>query len=495
MARVVVVGAGLGGLAAAARLADLGHVVTVLEQASVVGGQVGTFSRAGFTFDTGPTLLTLPAVYRDLFRKTGRRLERELELTPVEPARRYRFADGVELDLPNASRHRTTRTLDAVLGPGSGAQWDGLLRRGERIWRILRQPFVESAPAAADLVRLTMRPADIRALRAGGSLRALAEQCLQDARLRAMLESHAGSEDPRHAPAARAAIPYLEDTFGTWRVEGGMHRLADALHHRAVTGGAVVRTSVEAAEILMSGDRVSGVRIAGDGEILPADIVVSNVHARHLYGRLLGPRGPSRERRKLMRAGLASSVFSILLALRGRTAGLPHRTVLFTGDAEAELDALFGAQAHPVDDPTVSVSAPDDPALRPSADTETWVVDVRTPRHGSAEPGTTDWLADGLADSYADSVLAVLASRGLDVRHRVLWRVLRTPADLEVATRSPGGVVEGPGPTGARAVRRRAANRSPVKGLFLVGASTRPGGGVPFVGLSANIVADLVGRA
>src|SRR6187549_1378200 len=112
MARVVVVGAGMGGLAVAARLAAARHDVTVCEQAPVAGGKVGVLARDGFVFDTGPSLLTLPAVYRDLFLKTGGPLERELELVPVDPVCHYRFADGTELDLPNTSRARIAAAWD-----------------------------------------------------------------------------------------------------------------------------------------------------------------------------------------------------------------------------------------------------------------------------------------------------------------------------------------------------------------------------------------------
>ena len=122
MARVVVIGAGMGGLAAAARLATLGHTVAVCEQAGSIGGKVGLLARDGFTFDTGPSLLTLPAVYRDLFIKTGAPLDQSVELVEVDPAFHYRFPDGVEVDLPNASRAGVRRALDDALGGGAGDQ-------------------------------------------------------------------------------------------------------------------------------------------------------------------------------------------------------------------------------------------------------------------------------------------------------------------------------------------------------------------------------------
>ena len=186
----------------------------------------------------------------------------------------------------------------------------------------------------------------------------------------------------------------------------------------------------------------------------------------------------------------------LLLALRGRTPGpgTPHGAVPGGARYDDEFDAVFGRDARPVTDPTVYVSAPDDPALRPDDDSEAWFVLVNAPRHGSG-PGARRLGRARAGSTYADRVLDVMARRGLDVRDRVLWREVRTPADLERATRCPGGAIYGTSSNGARAAFLRPANASPVPGLFLVGGSAHPGGGLPLVGLSAAIVAGLVGPA
>ncbi|MGI4894292.1 MAG: phytoene desaturase family protein, partial [Janthinobacterium lividum] len=178
-----------------------------------------------------------------------------------------------------------------------------------------------------------------------------------------------------------------------------------------------------------------------------------------------------------------------------RTPGLRHHTVLFPDDYDAEFADL--AAGRPVLDPTVYVSAPDDPALRPDEDSEAWFVLVNAPVHdpGGRAPGGTDWTDPALVASYRDRVLTTMASRGLDVRDRLHWSEVRTPADLERATGSDGGAIYGTSSNGARSAFLRPANRSPVPGLFLVGGSAHPGGGLPLVGLSARIVADLVGPA
>ncbi|TFV91619.1 phytoene desaturase [Blastococcus sp. CT_GayMR20] len=500
MARVAVVGAGLGGLAAAARLSAAGHRVTVLEQAEHVGGKLGWYARDGHAFDTGPSLVTLPQVYRDLFAATGGRLEEAVDLVRLDPAVAYRFADGTRLAVPGTP-DAIPAALDGTLGAGAGTQWTALLERAARMWRISEQPFLRTPlDGAATLARLARRPADVAAIAPWQTLRGLGTAYLQDPRLRALLDRYAtySGSDPRRAPAVLATVPYVEQAFGSWYVRGGLHRLGLAVTERAVERGAVVRTGCAVRRVLVEGGRASGVELA-DGERVAADVVVSAVDAAALYADLLpGDPRTRRARRDLDRATPSLSGFVLLLALRGRTPGLAHHTVLFPDDYDAEFDAVFGTgpsagAPRPVADPTVYVSAPDDPALRPDGDSESWFVLVNAPRHDPA--GGVDWDAPGLADRYASDLLDVLARRGLDVRDRVRWRVVRTPADLERDTGSVGGSIYGTSSNGTRAAFLRPANASPVPGLFLVGGSSHPGGGLPLVGLSAEIVARLVGPA
>lgn len=493
VARVAVVGAGLGGLAAAARLAALGHEVTVLEQAAEVGGKLGWFSRDGHGFDTGPSLLTLPQLYRDLFTATGAALDDVLDLVPLDPAAELRFPDGTRLRMPGR-RADVPAALDAALGAGVGAQWAALMRRAEDMWRVAEEPFLRSPLAgAATLARLARNPADVATIAPWQTLRGLGSRYLSDPHLRTVLDRYAtySGSDPRRAPAVLATVAHAEQEFGSWYVRGGLHRLGLAVAERAQARGAVLRTSSPVAQVLLEGDRACGVRLAS-GETVRADVVVAAGDATALYRDLL----PADRRTRAVRGALARTTpslsgFVLLLALRGRTPGLAHHTVLFPEDYDAEFDAVFGGR--PVADPTVYVSAPDDPATRPDDDSESWFVLVNAPRHDPA--GGVDWTAPGLADAYAERVLDVLARRGLDVRDRLTWCVVRTPADLERDTGSVGGSIYGTSSNGARAAFLRPANASPVPGLFLVGGSAHPGGGLPLVALSAEIVAGLVGPA
>jgi phytoene desaturase len=492
MARVVVIGAGLGGLAAAARLARLGHEVTVCEAAAEIGGKLGVLSRDGFTFDTGPSLLTLPAVYRDLFLKTGAPLEKVLSITPVEPVAHYRFPGGLELDMPNGIPRAAAAWANA-LGPQAGSDWQAFMDRAARIWDLTRGPFLESPlEGARTLLRLSRDLGAVRTIAPWKSLRGLGHQYLHSAEQRMFLDRYATytGSDPRRAPAALATVPYVEQAFGAWYVPGGLRLLGEAVADRAREVGAKILLNSRVSAISHTGTRVDGVRLV-TGEHLPADVVVANADAAQVYGELLPGDVATRPRNALRKATPSLGGFVLLLALRGRTPGLRHHTVLFPDRYDDEFDAIFGREPRPVDDPTVYISAPDDPALRPDDEHEAWFVLVNAPPQGAG----TDWTAPGAADRYADRVLAVMAARGLDVRDRVLWREIRTPADLERATGTPGGSIYGTSSNGARAAFLRPANRSPVGGLFLVGGSSHPGGGLPLVGLSAAIVSELIGPA
>jgi phytoene dehydrogenase-like protein len=291
--------------------------------------------------------------------------------------------------------------------------------------------------------------------------------------------------DPRRAPAALVAVPYAELAFGGWYLRGGLGTLADALLTRCLDLGVVVQTGTAVTRIDAAGGRVHGVRLAGVAAPVPADVVIANVDALTLYRDLL----PSPRRL----AGLTDrslAGFVLLLGVAGES-GLAHHNVFFPRDYDAEFDAVFGhpgrgVRARPASDPTVFVTVADDPAVRPAGH-EAWFVLVNAPRHGTAT-GAVDWRRPGLADAYADRVLDVLAERGDDVRDRLVFREVRTPADLDAATGAPGGAIYG-----TAGGLLRPANRGPAAGLWLVGGSGHPGGGLPMVTLSAQIVADAIG--
>lgn len=496
MSRIVVIGAGVGGLAAAARLAVRGHEVTILEQGDRVGGKLFTYRRDGFAFDTGPSLFTLPAVYRDLFLKTGGPLEEAVDLQPVEPGFGYHFADGSSVTVPGVDPGKAARAFGDAFGGSAREDWRQLIARGGEMWRLTREPFLQSPLDGWRTLLKVATPSAVRAIAPRTTLRDLGQQYLSDWRLRQVLDRYAtySGSDPRRAPAVFATVPYMEQTFGAWHIGGGLGTLADALEKRCLERGVGIRLRADVAEVLLADGRVAGVRTV-DGERIPAEIVVANADAHHLYNDLLDDPHAKGPARSLAKAAPALSGFVILLALRGRTPGIHHHNVWFPRDYDGEFDAIFGRNPHPARDPAIYACVPDDPLMRPDDDTEAWFILVNTPRHGNGMRGSVDWAAPGLADEYADLLLQRLAERGTDIRDRVLWRELRTPADLAHDTRAPGGSIYGSSSNGPRAAFQRPANQSPIPGLYLVGGSAHPGGGLPLVGMGAEIVADLIPRA
>ncbi|MFJ7207579.1 phytoene desaturase family protein [Streptomyces sp. NPDC098789] len=464
MARIAVIGAGMGAMATAARLAVAGHRVTVYERSATYGGALGRFERAGFSFDTGPGLLHLPAVYRDLFVKTGKRpLEECVELTQVDPAARHLLADGTALTLPNASRGGVAAVLDATFGAGSGDRWSGVLGRARDAWDATRRPLLEE-PLWPDWQVLGRDP--YPALRGSGLLRrrppTLAEMAGRElggplaALLEAMVLGH--GIDPRTAPAAAVALPYMEQTFGSWYVRGGLRELATAVYERCRERKVDFCFDTPVQEVLERDGRAAGVLLA-DGTRAEADTVVCAVDPRRLLAPLLPGALPWPADAVPPRTD-ALSRSTLFLALRGpRPADAVHRTVVHSPDARP-----------------VTVLRPDDPATRPDADHEAVTVSV----------------ACSAAGIPAAELLAAAARAVPGLRERLLWQEGRTPADVARDTGAVDGAVPPPALAGAAGRMLYPANGTALPGLYLAGGWAHPGGGLAHAGMTGALVAGLI---
>ncbi|WP_052851840.1 phytoene desaturase family protein [Streptomyces avicenniae] len=474
MARIVVVGAGMGAMASAARLAVAGHRVTVVERGRTHGGAVGRWERDGFAFDTGPGLLHLPAVWRDLFVKTGRKeLAESVALTRIDPLTEHRFADGTVARLP-APRGGAVQALDDALGAGAGERWADLLGRARSTWETTRRPLVEEPRIAGEPTAVLGQdpyPAKPRGLlrrRASATLADLADAELRDPRLAAVLTGTVREYgcDPARAPASAAVLAYLEQTFGLWYAAGGMRALADAVRARCEERRVEFRFGVAATRVLTRDGRAGGVELA-DGGVVEADTVVWGAPG---LGALPGE-GTGR--------------FTLFAALRGaRPPGTPHRTLLHTAPTGGGDRTALGAT-------TVRVLRPDDPASRPDDAHEAVTLSAPAPLQGTG-PGRVDWTAPGTADAYARALLDAADTAGLGLRARLLWQHAHTPADVERDTGVPGGLVPVPALAGADGAFLAAPNTGRLPGAYRVGGLAHPGGGLAHAGMSGAMAAGLI---
>ncbi|MFJ4470567.1 phytoene desaturase family protein [Streptomyces sp. NPDC089424] len=486
MARIAVIGAGMGAMAAAARLAVAGHRVTVYERTETYGGAVRRRERDGFAFDTGPGVLPLPAVWRDLFLKTGKEpLEACVELAQVDPSARHVFADGTELSVPNASRAGVVAALDEALGSGAGDRWGDFLVRAREAWDRTRRPLLEE-PLWSDWPVLAEREPypsvphkKLLRTRRAGTLAEVGAWELRDPRLVALLEGHALAYglDPRVAPAGAAVLPYMEHAFGTWYVRGGIRELARAVHERCLARRVEFVFGAEVTGLLEKDGRATGVELA-DGTAAEADFVVAGVAPGALPGMPPRPAGEVAPQH-----GLPSRL-TVLLALRGtRPQGTAHRTVVHTADRDGELEAVFGTgPATRGARPTVTVLRPDDPRLVPDSGHEAVTLTATVPAAASAE-------------SCAERAEAVItaAERAIpDLRSRLLWHEPYTPADIAGATGARGGAIPAPALAAAGGALLHPSNSTALPGLFTVGGWSHPGGGLPHAGMSGALVSGLI---
>jgi phytoene desaturase len=497
MAKISVIGAGIGGMSSAARLAKQGHQVTVFENSDQSGGKCRTEWFGDYAFDTGPSLLTLPAVFRDLFLKTGKRIEHVLDISPVDPAFNYNFADGSKVTFPNLSNPKTYLEIEKSFGISASQSWRQIIERSEKMWEASRDSFIESELTSIWPLLLRKNLINqINQISPFTSLRSLSEKLNLDPHLKMIIDRYATytGSDPRSAPAVLLTIAFVESTFGAWHIKGGIGQLSVALEQRCRDLGVDFQFKSLVTKILVERNKVEGV-VLSEGKIIKSDLVVSNSDAEYTFNSLIGNEVSSArgERRKLKSATKSLAGFSLLLGLdnkKSKPVDVKHHNVYFPENYNLEFDQIF-TQKVPVTDPTIYLCAPKDSSMVKGADKEAWFVLVNAPRH-EPESGW-DWKDGG--QEYAQKIISKMDDLGLNVTNRLDFMEYRTPADLENYAMAPGGSIYGTSSNSPVSAFLRARNRSKVKGLFCVGGSAHPGGGLPLVGISAEIVAKAIGKA
>lgn len=482
----VVIGSGLGGLAAAVRLGARGYRVTVLERLGVPGGRARVFRRDGFVFDAGPTILTAPFLLEELWALAGRALHEDLRLVPLSPFYRLCFADGTRLDVH--ADDEAMRAEVARIAAGDLPGFDRFMRMAAAIYgvgfeRLGHRPF----DRARDMARIVPDLLRLCGLR---SLYALAASCVRDERLRFALSFHPLfiGGDPFRVSAIYGLIPYLERRFGVHWVRGGTGRLAAGLADLVQRQGGTIRYHADVREIVIERGAARGVVLAS-GERVDSDIVVSNADSAWTYRHLVPPRWRRRwTDRRLARAAYSMGVFLWYFGTSRRYDDVGHHTILLGPRYRGLLRDIFDRGVVP-DDFSLYLHRPTatDDAVAP-AGCDAFYALVPVPNLGAG----IDWRVQ--AEPLRQAVARRLETTLLPAlrRHLVTSHVL-TPLDFLHDLKAYQGAAFGLAPLLSQSAWFRPHNRSEeVAGLYLVGAGTHPGAGVPGVLSSARVLDGVV---
>jgi phytoene desaturase len=489
--RAVVIGAGLGGLAASIRLAAAGWQVTLLEKNAAPGGKMGRRVLGDYVFDAGPTIFTLPNLVRELFAVAGEDADAHVTFLPVEPASHVRFPDGTVVET-SADVDRL-RAMWARLDPRDAAAIPDFLRRGERIWRELDTSFFRRSWTPRDLLDPRVIRTGMR-LDAGTTYARRIDGLFHDPHLRHVLRYksiYLGST-PQSVPASFLSIPYLETRFGVWHPQGGMHAVPLALDGLARRLGVDVRYGEAVTATVVRERRVT--EVWTDQGSHPADAVVFNADVVHAHRDLLGwDVLPGRTRRRFEAVKPSSSAYILHLGVRQAFPGLHHHNVWHAPTYEDELRSII-ADRVPRPDPTVYVYHPaaTDPGaqMAPATDgTPRTALFVLTPTPPLHDPAWWDANRDAYRAGILERLGGLIGLRPEAIETWADWG----PPDFAAAHNAHLGSIFALAATYRQSAFFRPPNRSPdLANAYFVGGGTQPGGGIPLVLLSGQITADLV---
>lgn len=474
---VVIVGAGLGGLACALRLAGAGRRVTVLERGDGPGGRMGRLASGGYLFDTGPTVLTMPELLDATLLAVGERLADRVELVRLDPAYRAHFPDGSTLDV-RAHTADTAAEITRLCGPQEADRYLRFVEHVERLYALEWTRFIDrNVDGVADLLGPDL--ARLVALGGFGRLSRKVERHLRDPRTRRVFsfQSLYAGVPPHRALGLYAVISYLDTVAGVFHPRGGMYAVSEALAAACVDHGVDIRYGREVTGVEVSGARARGVRTR-DGERVEADVVVLNPDLPVAYRDLL--HRPLRRRLRY-----SPSCVVVHLGGEGVNPGAAHHNIHFGRAWRATFDDVT-RYGRTMRDPSLLVTNPTrtDRSVAP-ADRETYYVLAPAPNLAA---GSIDWRRTG--DRYADEIVGVLEDRGYpglsgaaEVRH------VTTPADWEAAGMAAGTPFAAAHTFTQTGPLRPGNLAAGLDNVVFVGSGTHPGVGVPMVLVSARLAA------
>lgn len=469
--KVVIIGSGIGGLAAALRLSHHNSDVTVLEAHSAPGGKMRTLPSAAGPVDAGPTVLTMRPVFEDLFASVGETLKDHLTLSPLSILARHYWDDGTSFDLC-ADHDQSIANVANVFGAASADDYRAFAARARRLYDAFEGPMMmTAAPTQAALTQQVLRqPRLIGDMAPHRTMAGLLKKCFRDPRLAQLFGRYATyvGGSPYEAPAILSLISDAE-ARGVWSVKGGMHRVASALEGLAKMRGATFHYNTPALQIVQQGDRVTGVET--NNGFFPADRVVFNGDPRALWQGMLGaaPKATITSDATEPRS-LSAYVYAFAAVPKG--VDVAHHTVFFGHTPAAEFAAL--AQKEMPQDATLYLCAQDH-GCAPDA-LQRFEIIMNAPPVPRLEEKEKEQCQTQIFTRLKDFGLSFTPTPGKDA--------LTTPMGFDRLFPASQGALYGRSPHGMMAAFKRPTARTPIKGLYLCGGGTHPGAGVPMATLS-----------
>lgn len=479
----------MGGLAAAIRLAAKGHIVTIFEKNERVGGKLNLLERDGYYWDTGPSLITMPFVYEDLWQAAGKNFHDYVKLVPVDPICRYFYPDSAHTVFDASDSFAQMTAAIEKLNPADVANFFRFMSYSRRLYQLTAEAFLfNGLNSPRDWLQLSF--VDSFKIDPFRTVHGAVSSFFQDKRLVQLFDRYAtyNGSSPFLAPATLNIIPYVEIGMGGWYVEGGLYELARAYRCLAEEVGVTIHAGEQYAveEILHQRQRVSGVRLK-NGETINADVVLANSDVAYTYDQLLKDRGQANKFAKLEPS---CSGFILFLGVKKQFSQLAHHNILFSQDYHREFADIFEHKIPP-HDPTIYVcwTGRTDTAKAPDGCSNLFVL-INAPYLSEA----FDWEAPDQTLHYRDLVVKKMEEfgfAGLDKAIEV--EEIMTPLDLARRYNAERGAIYGLSSNNRFSAFMRPPNRSRrYRNLYFVGGSTHPGGGVSLVTLSGQIVAKLI---
>jgi diapolycopene oxygenase len=484
--KVIVIGAGLGGLSAAISLATAGCQVAVYEKNDKIGGKLNVLQRDGFTFDLGPSILTLPSIFARLFVNAGRKMEDYCSIRQVAPHWRNFFEDGTVIDLHPGMDEMRRELAKADAAAVQGFE-DFLAYARAQYELIARGYFERGLDTIGELVRF-YKLSEIMRMDFLRSMDQSVGRFVRNQHLRNILDffiKYVGSS-ARNAPGFMNLLPHVQFQYGLWYVDGGMYNLARGLGRLMQELGIEIHLNSEVQRIITQGDRAAGVAVAGGGTI-DADAVVSNMEVIPAYERLLNE-GPD-FLRKLSRFEPACSGLVLHLGVSTTYPQLAHHNFFFSKDQAKHFDTVFNRLQLP-EDPTIYLvnANKTDPTLAPPGHENIKIL-PHIPYINERHPYTqADYMA------LRERVLDKLERMGLTgLRRHIVCEDVWTPFDIQKKYYSNRGSIYGVVSDRWKNMAFKAPKQSSAyRNLFFVGGSVNPGGGMPMVVLCGQKVSEKV---